>query len=170
LGHIGVLHESDGGGNADTLYRKAVRNYPVVKLSSASSSLLSANPDIFVMAYGIHYIAEVVYGGSFLGYQNLAQSHEYGQDALNVFAKLDINETMFTAGGSENFTQTHSKLSDSVKLTFNMATRGGPPLNGTGQTPYEMGQAFQAWSKGLSEQETSLATGMKMVWRNWYDL
>jgi hypothetical protein len=99
-------------GSAKTLYRKKVRNYPAIPLSNASTSLLSANPDIFVMAYGIHYIAEIVYGGSFLGYQNLAQSHEYGADSLDVFAKLDINETMFTAGGSENFTNTHSKLQD----------------------------------------------------------
>merc|ERR1711934_536476 len=33
-----------------------------------------------------------------------------------------------------------------------------------------MGKAFQAWSLGLTQQQDTLAVGMKMVWRNWYDL
>lgn len=50
-----------------------------------------------------------------------------------------------------------------------MGVRGGPALNGSYATPFEMGTAFQNWKSGLNSNP-ELAAGLRMVWRNWYDI
>lgn len=104
-----------------------------------------------------------------MGYQNLQQRQEYSANSLHVFAGIDISETFFNVGASEEFSKTHSKYSESIALTFDMGVRGGPPLNGTYATPIEMGTAFTNWKQGLIENP-ELAAGLRMVWRNWYDI
>lgn len=56
-----------------------------------------------------------------------------------------------------------------MKLTYNIVNRGGPSLTGTGMTPIDMGYQFGNWSSGFAKDE-STAAGIRMVWRNWFDL
>lgn len=55
-------------GSGITLYRDTVRLIETVPLNNASRSLLQRDPDLWVNTYGIHYVSEVVYGASFMGY------------------------------------------------------------------------------------------------------
>lgn len=75
-----------------------------VPLTDASKSLLQINPDLWVNVYGIHYVSEVVFGASFMGYQCLQQRQEWDSNSLHVFVKVDVSEMFFHAGGSEDFT------------------------------------------------------------------
>lgn len=106
---------------------------------------MQKSPDLWIETYGIHYVSDVLYGASFMGYQCLQQRQEYSANSLHVFAGIDISETFFNVGASEDFSKTHSKYSESIALTFDMGVRGGPPLNGTYATPIEMGTAFTNW-------------------------
>lgn len=144
---VGVMHSSEMSshsvtmtvGSAKELFRRTVTNFNVLKLNSASNSIINMDPELFIKTYGLHYISEVVYGGTFLGFQNLAQREDFCSDSLHIFAKVDVSKAFFSIGGSEDFTHSTSNYNAEMKLTYNIVNRGGPSLTGTGMTPVEMG-------------------------------
>ena len=100
---------------------------------------------------------------------NVESKNSQTKDSLNVFAKVSINELFWHAGASEDFTKKSSQASSSTKTTSNLGIKGGPQLTKVTQDPKGLGDAYNAWSTGLAKDPTQVA-GIKMVWRNWYDL
>ena len=86
---------------------------------------------------------------------------------MDVFVGVDVSETFFSVSASEDFKKKVTNSQSSIQYNTNVDARGGPNLPSSGTDPYSMQTVYKAWNDGLSEEN---AAGVKMIWRNWYDL
>ena len=73
-------------GKSCTLYSKKIKNPSMTALSDTAKTLLQNNPEAFLEAYGVHYVQEIVYGGSFIGSYHMAATQQSDSSSLGVFA------------------------------------------------------------------------------------
>lgn len=107
-----------------------------------------------------------MYGGSFIGIQNLNSRTESSSESLEVFASVSANFAFFDVDGSNDFKNKVSSSSSSLKYKTSVKARGGGNLPPSSDDPIQMTNLYETWNSAVADKPA----GLKFVWRNWYDL
>lgn len=134
-------------GKGKTLFRRFINDNDNMVLTNEATDKLIEDPVEFLKIYGRYYVKEVHYGGSYLGFHNIAKAKYDSTNETEVFTKYDVNDVFFTRGTSNNFTHTaySAILRREVNWTHHEVYHGGPQPTGANANmdPFEMGRRFQ---------------------------
>lgn len=144
--------------------RNYVKNEQYLKLLPGAKTLLQKDPLGFLNRYGQHYAYSITYGGSFLGYCTLTESHSASTSDLDVFVEVQAHVLFFQAKASEDYSTKTSQTSSRLSSYCYMKWRGGTGIKAQG-SPKDIGDAFAKWQNTVRDHPKALVMNV----RTWID-
>ena len=130
----------------------------MMALSDTAKTLLQNNPEAFLEAYGVHYVQDIVYGGSFIGSYHMAAKQQSDSSSLDVFAAASYSSMFFSASASAEFNEAASDAQGSVETHHGFTWDGGPDIVDDVTDPLGMGDKFTEWQQGFDESTAKQLT------------